>query len=237
VGAVAHRLGILSPLGQDASIALGTSEVTPLELTAAFVPFANGGRPVIPYVVRRIVTRDGEVLYERRGDGLLEAVSIYDVAAMNRMLRSVVTSGTARRAQFGGFEIAGKTGTSQDYRDAWFIGYTSYMAAGVWVGNDDNSPTQKITGGSIPTAIWKDVMEPAHLGLIPLPLPGEPSEGATGEIALAPGEFDLSENAEPGEGGFLDVLGGLFGGSSQPQPGPAKKKKTAFEKLKGKQDR
>ena len=90
------------------------------------------------------------------------------------MMRAVVTEGTARRAQFGEFEIAGKTGTSQDYRDAWFIGYTSYLVAGVWVGNDDNSPTKKITGGSIPTAIWKDVMEPAHSGLMADAIAGRP---------------------------------------------------------------
>ncbi len=239
VGAVAHRLGITSPMGNDASIALGTSEVTPLELTAAFVPFANGGTPVVPYAVSRIVTRDGQVLYERQGDGFGETVSIYDVAAMNSMLRGVVTGGTARRAQFGNFEIAGKTGTSQDYRDAWFVGYTSYLVAGVWAGNDDNSPTQKVTGGSIPTAIWKDVMEEAHAGLLPRPLPGDGQTGDLDRIAMNPGEYDLSGGAEPGasEGGFLDTLGGLFGGEKPEKPRQQRQKKSTFEKLKGKSDR
>ena len=107
-------------------------------------------------------------------DGLGQAITSFDLGALNHMMRAVVTEGTARRAQFGEFEIAGKTGTSQDYRDAWFIGYTIYLVTGVWVGNDDNSPTKKITGGSIPSAIWKDVMEPAHSGLMPMPLPGRP---------------------------------------------------------------
>ena len=124
VVATAHRLGITSDLADNASIALGTSEVTLLELAAAFTPFANGGAPVQPYIVTRITTRDGALLYERGGDGLGQVVSNYDLGAMNRMMRAVVTQGTGRSAQFGDFEIAGKTGTSQDYRDAWFIGYT-----------------------------------------------------------------------------------------------------------------
>ena len=93
---------------------------------------------------------------------------------MNRMMRLVVTDGTGSRAAFPDFDIAGKTGTSQDYRDAWFVGYTSELIAGVWVGNDDNSPTKKVTGGLLPAEIWHNVMEPAHRGLTPRPLPGEP---------------------------------------------------------------
>jgi penicillin-binding protein 1A len=84
-----------------------------------------------------------------------------------------VTEGTARKAQVDGFDIAGKTGTSQDYRDAWFVGYSAYYVGGVWVGNDDNSPTKTVTGGSIPALIWRDVMDVAHAGLSPEPLPGE----------------------------------------------------------------
>ncbi len=171
VAAVAHRLGITSKLGSDASIALGTSEVTPLELTAAFVPFANGGYPVVPFAVTRILTRDGRVVYERNGSGFPQAITPYDLAAMNTMMRAVVTDGTGTRAAFPGFDIAGKTGTSQDYRDAWFIGYTRDLVAGVWVGNDDNSPTLKVTGGALPAEIWHDVMITAHAGLSPRPLP------------------------------------------------------------------
>lgn len=172
VVAVAHRLGIASHLGKDASIALGTSEVTLLELTSAFTPFANGGYSIVPFSVRRIVTRDGQVIYERSGDGLGQAMSNRDLGSMNSMMRAVVTEGTAKKAQIPGFDIAGKTGTSQDYRDAWFVGYSSYLVAGVWLGNDDNSPTKTVTGGSVPAAIWKDVMEVAHANLSPAPLPG-----------------------------------------------------------------
>ncbi len=172
VGDVAHRLGITSELTRDATIALGTSEVTLLELTKAFTPFANGGFAVEPYVVKRILTREGKVLYKRSGDGLGQVVDDRDLGAMNAMFRAVVKSGTGTKAQFGRYDIGGKTGTSQDYRDAWFVGFTPYMVTGVWMGNDDNSPTKKVTGGSLPTLVWRDVMEPAHQGLIPAVLPG-----------------------------------------------------------------
>jgi penicillin-binding protein 1A len=176
VAETAQRLGIASPLGHDASLALGTSEVTPLELTSAFVPFANGGNAVAPYVVKRVTTRDGKLLYERKGDGLGQVVSDKALGQMNQLFRAVLRRGTGTKAQFGNFDIGGKTGTSQDYRDAWFVGFTPYLTAGVWLGNDDNSPTKQVTGGSLPALIWRDVMEPAHLGLSPLALPGTPEQ-------------------------------------------------------------
>jgi penicillin-binding protein 1A len=237
VGAVAHRLGIASPLGRDASIALGTSEVTLLEMTAAFTPFANGGAPVAPFAVRRVLNRDGVVLYERNGDGLGQAVSIYDVGSMNRLLRAVVTEGTGRRAQFGGFDLGGKTGTSQDYRDAWFIGYSSHLVAGVWAGNDDNSPTRKVTGGSIPAAIWKDVMEEAHMGLMPQPLPGADATGYLDGVAMLPGEQDLAGLDDGGsQGGLLDTIGGFFGGGEDEMMPPQKQKKRKKKWWEGKRD-
>jgi penicillin-binding protein 1A len=210
VVAVAHRLGITSPLGTDASIALGTSEVTLLEITSAFVPFSNGGYPAVPYAVTRILTRDGTVVYNRNGSGFPQAITSFDLASMNRMMRSVVTDGTGTRAAFPGFDIAGKTGTSQDYRDAWFIGYTSELVAGVWVGNDDNSPTKKVTGGSIPAEIWRDVMEPAHAGLLPRPLPGEDDLVATAPSTITQVTVN-SEDDQPhmlNDGFFESIFGG-----------------------------
>jgi penicillin-binding protein 1A len=219
VADTAHRLGILSSLGTDASIALGTSEVNLLELTSAFAPFANGGRPVVPFVITRITTRDGAVLYQRQGEGFDRVVSSEALGEMNDMMRAVVTEGTARRAQFGNFDLAGKTGTSQDYRDAWFIGYSAQLVGGVWVGNDDNSPTRKVTGGSIPAAIWHDVMEEAHAGLTPLPLPGgSPGDGMKETIVsqlpeqVAPSQQDYSS---ADDGGFLAELGKIFGSSGR----------------------
>ena len=195
VAATAERMGITSPLGHDASIALGTSEVTPLELTSAFVPFANGGHPVQPYVVSRIVTRDGKVLYQRQGDGLGQVVTDEQLGEMNRLFRAVVQQGTGIKAQFGGWDMGGKTGTSQDYRDAWFVGFTPYMVAGVWLGNDDNSPTRQVTGGSLPAQIWRDVMEPAHQGLALASLPGHEAQVA---VQVQPDQQQVSDavNAE-----------------------------------------
>jgi len=170
--ATAHRMGITSQLQDNASIALGTSEVSLLELTAAYAPFANDGHTVIPYVITRVSTRDGRILYERHGDGFGVTLTDYDVGAMNDMLRTVVEKGTGRHARLPPQDVAGKTGTSQDYRDAWFVGYSSYYVAGVWVGNDDNSPTNRVTGGSLPAEIWHDIMAAAHQNLPPKPLPG-----------------------------------------------------------------
>jgi penicillin-binding protein 1A len=175
VANVARRLGITSPLGSDATLSLGTSEVTPLELTSAYAPFANGGFAVEPYVVTRISTKDGKLLYQRQGDGLGQVVSESDLGAMNILFRAVVRYGTATKADFGNLDIGGKTGTSQDYRDAWFVGFTPYYVTGVWMGNDDNSPTKRVTGGSLPALVWKDVMEEAHVGLEPRILPGRMS--------------------------------------------------------------
>jgi len=245
VAAVAHRLGIVSRLGKDASLALGTSEVTLLELTSAFVPFSNGGYPVAPFAVTRILTRDGRVVYERNGSGFSKAVTDHDLYGMNRMMRLVVTDGTGSRAAFPDFDIAGKTGTSQDYRDAWFIGYTSDLIAGVWVGNDDNSPTKKVTGGLLPAEIWRNVMEPAHRGLTPRPLPGEPlvamrEPSTISEVLYEQGAAEELGRAEPREKrqGFFERL---FGGFSRKERGeqPAsregepqeKKKLTAYERM------
>ncbi len=207
----ANRLGITSPLQPVASLALGSSEVTLLELTSAYVPFSNGGKAVVPYIVTRITTRDGRVLYERRGSGLGQVISEEDLGAMNDMMRAVITSGTGRRARLKGRDAGGKTGTSQDYRDAWFIGYTAQYTAGVWFGNDDNSPTRRVTGGSLPAQVWKSVMTEAHRGLPGLPLPGvyqpdEWSEPTYGEDRVA--------------GGIVDFLAGIFGGGRADAPPP-----------------
>jgi penicillin-binding protein 1A len=212
----ARRLGIDSELQPNASIALGTSEVSLLELTSAFTPFANGGRSVSPHVVTRIATRDGRVLYERRGSGLGQVVMSYDVSAMNDMLRAVVTSGTGRRAALSGRDVAGKTGTSQDYRDAWFIGYSAQLVAGVWAGNDDNSPTRRVTGGNLPAGIWKDVMEPAHAGLDPLPLPGDLGPQIASESPYDVQDMfsyrDAGTQYQPDDTGIFGMFRGLFGG-------------------------
>jgi penicillin-binding protein 1A len=190
---VAKRLGITSKLGQDASIALGTSEVSLLEMTTAFTPFANGGRAVEPFIVKRILSRDGSVLYTRGGDGLGQVIGARELGDMNSMMRQVILTGTGTKARFDGQDMGGKTGTSQDYRDAWFVGYTPYLVTGVWMGNDDNTPTKKVTGGSLPALVWHDIMQQAHRGMPELPLPGQPSQATEPEIQVS----DVNEVIEP----------------------------------------
>jgi penicillin-binding protein 1A len=191
---VAKRLGIVSKLGQDATIALGTSEVSLLEMTSAFAPFANGGRAVEPYIVQRILGRDGSVLYERGGSGLGRVVGERELGDMNAMMRQVVQVGTGTKARFDQQDIGGKTGTSQNYRDAWFIGYTPYLVTGVWMGNDDNSPTKRVTGGSLPALVWHDIMQQAHQGLPFLPLPGREPEPAQSDVQVS--SSDVNEVIE-----------------------------------------
>jgi penicillin-binding protein 1A len=171
VARTAHRLGIASKLEPNASIALGTSEVSVLELVSAYAPFANGGVAVVPRVIERVRTAQGKVLFARDQRTLGRIVDQRAVAMMNAMMRETVASGTARRAEIPGWAVAGKTGTSQDFRDAWFIGYTSALVAGVWLGNDDDTPTRKLTGGSLPVEVWSAFMRTALRGKAPASAP------------------------------------------------------------------
>jgi penicillin-binding protein 1A len=172
VAKTAYRLGIASKLDANPSLALGTSEVSLLELTCAYAPFANGGNAIAPHVVERVRTRAGKILYARTSQPLGRIIEPRYVAMMNAMLRETLISGTAQKAQFPGWPAAGKTGTSQDFRDAWFIGYTGRLVTGVWVGNDDSSPTRKATGGSLPVDVWSQFMRAAHQGVAVASLPG-----------------------------------------------------------------
>ena len=172
VVATAHRLGITSDLQPNASIALGTSEVSPLELTAAYAPFANGGIAVQPHIIARVRTTGGKLLYQRRNANLGRAVDPAYVGMMNAMMQETLLTGTARKAELPGWQAAGKTGTSQDWRDAWFVGYTSRLVTGVWFGNDDGTPTRKASGGNLPVEAWSRFMKVALKGTAPAPLPG-----------------------------------------------------------------
>jgi penicillin-binding protein 1A len=168
----AQRLGISSPLQANASIALGTSEVTPIELVGAYATFANGGLGVIPYVIAQVKTANGKTIYRRAAAGLGRVVDARAVAMMNSMLRETLLTGTARKAEMPGWEAAGKTGTTQDFRDAWFIGYTGQLVVGVWLGNDDGSPTKRVTGSGLPVEVWSRFMKVALQNMQPVPLPG-----------------------------------------------------------------
>ena len=168
----AHRLGIASKLEPNASIALGTSEVSVMELVSSYVPFANGGIAVAPHVIDKVRTAGGKLIYRAHNPGLGRVIDERTAAMMNQMMQETLTTGTARKADTGGFPAAGKTGTCQEFRDAWFVGYTGHLVAGVWLGNDDNSATKKLTGGGMPVDIWSRFMKAAHQGLPMADLPG-----------------------------------------------------------------
>ncbi len=156
---VAHRCGIVSKIDKnDPTIALGTTEVTLLELVGAYATIANDGAPVIPYAISEIKTGDGILVYQRQSSGLDAVISAAAEEKIRKVLREVVVHGTGKNANIGD-DIYGKTGTSQNFRDAWFVGFNSEYVIGVWIGNDNNSPTNKITGGSLPAQLFGEIVE------------------------------------------------------------------------------
>jgi len=212
----ARRLGIRSDMAPHASLALGTFEVTLLELTSAYAAFANGGASVIPHGIESIETLSGNRLYQRRGAGLGPIMSQQTLGMMNHMLGETVRTGTGRRAALAGRPSGGKTGTSQDFRDAWFVGYTADLVVGVWVGNDDGTPMNEVTGGGVPASIWREFMEGTQRGVQVSALPGAytPAAAATGSIGTWP--FDDEPEVEPEEErGFFDRLFGRSASSEE----------------------
>lgn len=183
----AHRLGVQSKLEPNASLALGTSEVTLLELTDAYVPFANGGYRAPVYFITKVTDSDGNVLYQKEDGVGPRVIDERNVGMMNAMLRRTVEDGTAKRAAFG-WPAAGKTGTSQNFRDAWFIGYTANLTTGVWFGNDDGKGMKRVFGATLPVAAWKSFMKEAHKGV---------------PIAELPGHYDI-QNVLPGGSDGID---------------------------------
>ncbi len=155
--AAARRLGITAPLSPHPSLALGVGEVSLLELTGAYAVVASGGLGVVPHAIAEIRGRDGRVLYRRAGSGLGRVLAPGIAADLDALLQAVVREGTGRRAALD-VPAAGKTGTSQDSRDAWFLGYREGLVAGVWLGNDDGSPMKGVTGGTLPASLWQDFM-------------------------------------------------------------------------------
>ena len=168
----AQRLGVRSELRPDASLALGTSEVTLLELTAGYGAFASGGKLIEPHIVKRVRTSSGRVLYQRPVPVAKMVVAERHVGALNDMLNSSLISGTGKRAALPLHPASGKTGTTQEFRDAWFVGYTAHLVGGVWIGNDDRRPMNRVMGGNLPARLWHDVMLLAHANRTPTALPG-----------------------------------------------------------------
>lgn len=207
VASMAKRLGI-GQVTPAPSIALGAVEVSLTEITGAYAHLAAEGMSVKPYGIVKIATTEGKVLYNRGDAGRTMAVSSDVVHMMNFMLRGAVQSGTATRAALPGRDVAGKTGTSQDFKDAWFVGFTPQLVTGVWVGNDDNTPMKKVTGGNVPAMIWHDYMAQALKGQPVLGLPV--SEGAS--TGFLPWQADNV----PGD----TVVDPITGEREAPQPAP-----------------
>jgi penicillin-binding protein 1A len=221
VVAAAGRLGITSPLAPDASIALGTNEVNLLELVSAYAPFANGGTGVIAYAINEIKDNGGKVLYRRSGSGPGQVVAPDLVAMMDTMLAEVIGHGTGKAAALPR-PVAGKTGTTQDYRDAWFIGFTADLVAGVWFGNDDNAPMKKVTGGSLPAVAWRSFMLAATKDMPVRPLPSGGPFADNVDLGRSPQRAPANQDA------FDNILSwlGLSGPPAQPVaaqvPAPAR---------------
>jgi penicillin-binding protein 1A len=210
IAEVAHRFGLKSiPDDPQLSIALGAYEVNLLELTSAYQVFQQGGQRNDPYLIDQIATQRGDVIFAHPPSAGAMVYDVNNAGAMVRMMEGVITMGTGTRAAFGR-PAAGKTGTTQDWKDAWFVGFTPDWVCGVWVGNDDGDPTRKVTGGQVPAEIWRRMMIAAHQN-VPIHdfawLPAETAaDQTTADIATsnAPPQADVRSN-------FYDNLSNDFG--------------------------
>ncbi|CAK0777723.1 penicillin-binding protein 1A [uncultured Gammaproteobacteria bacterium] len=216
---LARRLGIQSSLGRDLSLALGTSEVTLMELTGAYAGLARGGVPVQPHAIVEIRDPTGQVLYKRRGSSGESVVAQELVGQLTAMMAGVLESGTGKAARLDR-PAAGKTGTTQDYHDAWFVGFSADLIAGVWMGNDNNDEMKKVTGGSLPAKLWREFMLDAHAGAPVRPLPFAPGvatpppapavalpRAGTGAV-VRPVPAPVPAKAQPGLGDLIERLNG-----------------------------
>ncbi|MEO1065933.1 MAG: transglycosylase domain-containing protein [Pseudomonadota bacterium] len=217
----ARRFGIDSDMKPNPSIALGTSEVTPFELARAYVPFANGGYRVEPFIVKRVATKEGKILYERNdAQSYGRVIEPRHLGMMNAMLEQNISRGTGKKAAMKDWPVGGKTGTSQEFRDAWFAGFTANLTTVVWVGNDDNTPTKKATGGNLPADIWKSFMDEAHRGVPIAQLPGRYDETQIAQniprdindvIEQSSGSTQPDRSRGGDDGGIKGFLKKLFG--------------------------
>lgn len=194
----AQRMGIRSPLPDSSSLPIGAAEVNVLDHTTAYATFPNLGRAVAPHAVVEVRSGNGEVVwrFDRDGKKPVQVLTPKVAMDMNFMMNKVVEEGTARRAILDGIKAAGKTGTTNAYRDAWFVGFTGNLVCGVWYGNDDYSPTNRMTGGSLPAMTWHKIMAYAHQGIEIKPLPGV-SGPTPPTAAVAASSSDGSSASQP----------------------------------------
>ena len=175
---MAKRLG-LGDLRDMTSMPIGSSEVTVIDMAAAYSVFANGGRKAAPYAALEVRNSRDQVIYlpERSEIRNPQVIPTQVAADMNFMMNKVVDEGTGKRAHLPGIKVAGKTGTSDEYKNAWFVGFTGNLVGAVWFGNDDASPTEEMTGGSLPAQAWHDIMAFAHTDIEIKPLYGVQGDG------------------------------------------------------------
>lgn len=212
VADTARRLGIETPIAEVSSLALGTSGVTPLELTGAYATFANGGSAVKPFAILRIRTRAGKTIYVHASKTPERVMSATNNMQMTRLMVEVVTNGTGRAAALQDRPTAGKTGTTQDFHDAWFVGFTADLVCGVWVGNDNNAPMKRTTGGTLPARIFHAFMSDAEKDLPVHPLAGAALiEAKDVNPATPTANPETPPAAKPDA--FQRLLDGLFGGT------------------------
>ncbi len=208
VNQIAMRFGIESKLPNQLAVALGAGELTLMDITRAYATFANEGVRIEPFLVERIETTRGTIAYQRQSHTPLQVFDPIKARQMTAMLSDVVAFGTGKRAQLsGGREAAGKTGTSQNFRDAWFVGYTADIICGVWVGNDEFKPMRNISGGTIPAIIWSYFMNRAHEGLPLSPLPTMDEIMRPDNRSIAMYYENLAKFFEAAGGGEISTIG------------------------------
>ena len=180
----AHRLGVTAPLPDTQSLPLGADEVSVLDQATGYSAFANGGKRIKPYAALEIFNSHGDLIYshDRDGEKPQQVVEPHAIDDLVWMMTQVVEQGTGRRAALDGIKVAGKTGTTNEYKDAWFCGYTGNFVGVVWYGNDDDQPMEKMTGGTLPAMTWHDIMQFAHSGVDLKPLPGETLQTELGPV-------------------------------------------------------
>ncbi|MGX5732676.1 transglycosylase domain-containing protein [Bosea thiooxidans] len=228
--ATARAMGLTTPLTDTVSLPIGAAEVTVLDMAAGYSIFANGGKRAQPYAAIEITNSQGEVIYRHdRDEPPPKQVLTPQVAQdMNFMLSKVPTEGTGRRAALEGVVTAGKTGTTNGYKDAWYVGYSGNLVGAVWFGNDNSAETANMTGGSLPAMTWKEIMQFAHQGLELKPIPGVPtvdpkapaiaktSAPAPGvEIASGPGAGHMPRQSFE----VLSAVGAMFKTVQPARPG------------------
>jgi penicillin-binding protein 1A len=217
----AHAMGLTTPLTDTVSLPIGAGEVTVIDMAAGYAVLANGGRKARPYAAIEIANSQGETIYrhDRDESQAPQVLSAQVAQDMNFMLSKVPTEGTARRAALDGVVTAGKTGTTNGYKDAWYVGYSGNLVGAVWFGNDNSAETANMTGGSLPAMSWKEIMQFAHQGLELKPIPGVPVPEPKGVAVARAGSQPAAASpaAGPGAGHMprqsfevLSALGTMF---------------------------